>query len=65
MFALSSPSFQSQVIYKSAGTTRKRISKLNLIDIPFPYPPIEEQRKIVDKVESLFEIIDNIVNSIK
>ena len=65
MFVLSSPLFQSEVIYKSSGTTRKRISKLSLIDIQFPFPPIEEQNKIVDKVENIFKIIENIANVIK
>jgi len=65
MFVLSSPLFQSEVIYKSSGTTRKRISKLNLIDIQFPFPPIKEQNNIVDKVENLFKIIDSIANAIK
>lgn len=65
MFVLSSPLFQSEVIYKSSGTTRKRISKLSLIDIQFPFPPIEEQNKIIDKVENIFKIIENIANAIK
>ena len=65
MFALSSPLFQSEVNCKSSGTTRRRISKLNLIDIQFPFPPILEQKKIVDEVEKLFKFIDNIASALK
>ena len=65
MFALSSPLFQSEVNYKSSGTTRRRISKFNLINIQFPFPPILEQKKIVDDVEKLFKFIDNIASALK
>ena len=65
MFALSSPLFQSEVNYKSSGTTRRRISKFNIINIQFPFPPILEQKKIVDDVEKLFKFIDNIASALK
>ena len=65
MFALSSPLFQSEVNYKSSGTTRRRISKLNLINMQFPFPPILEQKKIVDEVKKLFKFIDNIAFALK
>ncbi|TDL30697.1 hypothetical protein E2R51_17070 [Jeotgalibacillus sp. S-D1] len=42
----------------STGTTFKQISKKNIEDIPFPLPPINEQRRIANKVERLLSKID-------
>ena len=53
MYMCASPFFQSQVKALGHGTTRFRISKTNLINIAFPYPPIEEQARIVDLFESV------------
>ena len=53
MYMCASPFFQSQVKALGHGTTRFRISKTNLINIVFPYPPIEEQARIVELFESV------------
>lgn len=53
MYMCASPFFQSQVKALGHGTTRFRISKTNLINIAFPYPPIEEQARIVELFESV------------
>lgn len=42
------------------GTTRARISRSNLEKIPIPLPPLAEQKRIVEKIEELFEQIDKI-----
>lgn len=62
MYQLASPSFQSAVLLKATGTTRKRISKNNLIDLHLLLPPLAEQRRIVHTIEALFAQIDKISN---
>lgn len=42
---------------KSTGTTFKAITGEVIKNTPIPLPPLEEQRRIVKKVESLFNII--------
>ena len=64
MYAVSSPAFQSLVLLNSAGTTRKRISKNNLISLPIPFPPLQEQQRIVEAVDVAFAQLDTIANSL-
>lgn len=58
MYALSSSLFQEKVKELGRGTTRFRISKLNLMNIAFPLPPLEEQHRIVAKIEELLPFVD-------
>lgn len=58
MYCFLTDQVQKNVLLKSSGTTRVRISKSNLVNIFIPLPSIEEQRSIVDKIEELFELID-------
>ena len=64
MYTLSSPTFQSLVMLNSAGTTRKRISKNNLINLPFAFPPLDEQHRIVEAIEIAFSQLDSIAESL-
>ncbi len=64
MYVMASPQFQSLVIKHSTGVTRKRISKNNLIKLPFPFPPLNEQKRIVSHVDVLLEIIYSIEKSL-
>ncbi|MFC4076166.1 restriction endonuclease subunit S [Salinithrix halophila] len=42
----------------SSGTTFKEISGSKATKIPFPLPPLPEQKRIVNRVESLLEKVD-------
>jgi type I restriction enzyme S subunit len=42
---------------ESTGTTRKRISRARLGQIPVPLPPLSEQRRIVAILDEAFEVI--------
>ena len=64
MYMISSKDFQTRVFLNSAGSTRKRISKGNLIQIPFPFPPLAEQHRIVTAIETAFEQLDSIAATI-
>ena len=64
MYQLASRSFQNEVLLKATGTTRKRISKNNLIDLHLFFPPLAEQKRIVEAIETLFAQIDKIAEQI-
>ena len=50
MYYLLSPSFQKKVFTKGSGSTRKRISKKNLINIPINIHELEYQQIIVNNI---------------
>jgi type I restriction enzyme S subunit len=60
MYILASDDFQQKVKLLGRGTTRFRISKLNLVSIPFPLPPLAEQIRIVARLENLYSEIDKL-----
>ena len=62
MYELASPVFQNMVLMKATGTTRKRISKNNLIDLPLLFPPLAEQKRIAQAIEIAFVQLDHIIN---
>ena len=64
MYQLASPNFQNIVLSKTSGTTRRRISKSNLIDLPLFLPPLDEQRRIVEAIEKIFIKLDEIVSQV-
>lgn len=47
------------------GTTRLKLTKGSLIDIPFPTPPIPKQQAIVSKIEELFSELDKGIEQLK
>lgn len=63
MYYLSSNVFQQQVLMKCSGSTRKRISKTNLIKIELNIHPLDIQEKIVEDIENYFNILDTMSNS--
>lgn len=42
------------------GVTIKHLTKSALHSIPFPLPPLSEQRRIVSKIEEIFALIDEL-----
>ena len=64
MYQLASPTFQNKVLLNATGTTRKRISKNNLIDLNLFLPPLAEQKRIVAAIETIFTKLDEIATQI-
>lgn len=54
--AINSPVFAANAESKAAGTTRSRVSRGNLSVLPFPVPPIAEQRELAARVSELFDL---------
>ena len=65
LYLVLSKYFQCKVYDRVAGTTRQRISKGNLITILFPLPPLEEQKRIVAKVDTIMNYLDILEKEIK
>lgn len=60
MYALSSSGVQNMVSQLGHGVTRFRISKTNLVKIPIPFPPLDLQNKIVNRIKEILSVLDNI-----
>ena len=60
MYLLSSPSFQTEVMNKCSGSTRKRISKKNLLDIKVFIHNYEYQLIIKTKIQEIFCLLNSI-----
>jgi len=43
-----------------AGNNQQALNKTTVQALPFPLPPIEEQKQIVQQVESLFTLADKV-----
>ena len=54
-FIVNSEEYMSTV---ASGTTFAQISKQDIEQMPFPLPPLAEQHRIVERIESLFEKLD-------
>ena len=62
LYYLLSPQFQKQVFMKTSGTTRKRISKNNLIKLELNIHEFKYQKKIAEDIDKMFNILDNIIS---
>lgn len=65
MWAINSPTVRGMIAALQSGSTRKRISRGNLATVPIPIPPLNEQRRIVEKIEARFDEIEKGVESLK
>lgn len=61
LYFMQSTSYQVAVESMCSGATRKRISRNNLGSIGIPLAPIEEQRRIVERLDAAFEKIDRAI----
>lgn len=52
--------FYKTLKVKGRGTTVSGIRKEELMNYAFPVPPIEEQKRIVSKVDDIYELLDTI-----
>ena len=57
-YAINSPRIRNRINEQLSGTTRKRITGKKLKKTLFPLPPLEEQERIVDKIDELFSGIE-------
>ena len=58
MYFLLSPAFQKELKDNCTGTTAKGIKAEKLKHLLIPFPPIEEQQRIVDRINELMKKID-------
>ena len=65
MHAINSPIVRTQITALQSGSTRKRISRKNLATVSIPIAPLNEQRRIVERIEALFEEIDRGIGSLR
>ena len=61
---LASPFLQEQMYKNSKGTTVDTITLEKLKGYALPFPPLNEQQRIVAKIEELFAQLDNITSSL-
>lgn len=65
MYILNSPISRRNISEHQTGSTRKRISRGNLATILFPVAPLNEQLRIVAKIEELFSELDKGIENLK
>ena len=58
MYGINSPAVASQINQEIQGTTRPRVNLNDLRDLKIPLAPLNEQRRIVEKVEELLGKVD-------
>lgn len=65
MYLINSPRVREQIEGYKSGSTRKRISRGNLAKVVLTIPPLNEQTRIVAKIEALFSKLDNGIENLK
>jgi type I restriction enzyme S subunit len=65
MHLINSPRIREQIEEYKTGSTRKRISRGNLAKVVLTIPPLNEQKRIVAKIEELFSELDKGIESLK
>lgn len=65
MYLINTPSTRADIAALQSGSTRKRISRKNLATISLPIAPLNEQHRIVAKIEALFSELDKGVESLR
>ena len=54
-------SFRAELVHMAGGSTQKNLSKEKLVKLWIPLPPLEEQRRIVARIEELFGDVDKLL----
>jgi type I restriction enzyme, S subunit len=65
LYVLVSPSLQKKILSGNNSTTIPMISQEFVKNLIIPIPPIDEQKRIVSKIEELFSIVDVIIQNLK
>lgn len=55
---LSSPEFQDLIKFENFGVTRQALTKGQILEFELPLPPLNEQRRIADKLDVLLAQVD-------
>jgi type I restriction enzyme, S subunit len=58
MHALNAPQVRTQIDLESTGTTRRRIARGKLASFELPVPPVNEQKRIADKLDAVLSRTD-------
>lgn len=65
MYFINSPVLRKTIELLQTGTTRKRISRGNLGKLKIPVPPLNEQYRIVSKIEELLSELEHAEHNLK
>ena len=58
-------SYKPIFVMKGFGGAQPNISKEKIENTPFPLPPLAEQKRIVEKIEQIFGVLDIIENAVE
>lgn len=64
-FFLETPLYWKQLIEKSQGTGQPNVNAVSLSELMLPIPPLKEQKRIVEKVDSLMVLCDELEKKIE
>lgn len=64
-FFLETPLYWKQLIEKSQGTGQPNVNAVSLSELMLPIPPLKEQKRIVEKVNSLMVLCDELEKKIE
>jgi type I restriction enzyme S subunit len=58
-YALQGPTLRSRILARASGTTAQGIRQAELVRVPVPVPPVDEQQRIARVLSSLDDKIEN------
>ncbi len=63
-YFLKSPAYWNSIYEKSIGIALPNVNASKLKQVSIPLPPLPEQQRIVEEIETYFSILDNMENTI-